>query len=178
MNLKISMTSDALTDDKLMSVVMYDIENIIMRYRRLFNFQCYHHSSVYESEDYRKIQKLFDQIENECIGIIFDCVFAKPFMFVFNDPQYVYINRNIVTTCDELNSLLFDMNMNMKELEVQYLMFYDWRGNFAENSSDVQAVIERVADKVMNLVKNKSKAHMLETVTQKLDELDYLLSGF
>lgn len=171
------MTSRTLTDNELMSVVMFDIENVITRFRRLFNSHCSLFPCSYESKDYRKVQKLFDDIEGACLSVIYDAIHKKPFMFVFKDVQYAYVDCDAVVF-DELNSLLYNMNMRTKRLEIQYLIFYDNRGMFAENTSDIGFDINQVIGEVMKHLKDECNKHLFRTITEKLDELDYLLCGF
>lgn len=168
------MSSRVIADDELLAVVLYDIENIIMIYRRLFNDHCYCSPSYYDWKEYVKVQRLFDAIESYCSMRLYHNTVHKPFLFVFQDFRYAYINSD-ESPYNEINQLLFTSNVHMKRLEVQHLRFYDRLGIFAENTQDVQVDIGNLVEKTMETVKDKSRARCMRTITEKLEELDYLL---
>ena len=169
------MSSRVIADDELLTVVLYDLENIIMRYRRLFNDHCSCFTSYYDWKKYVKVQRLFDTIESYCAMRIYHNTVHKPFLFVFKDFRYAYINSD-ESPYVEINQLLFTLNVHMKRLEVQHLRFYDRLGIFAENTQDVQVDIGDLVEKTMEAVEDKSRARSMKTITEKREELDYLLS--
>ena len=170
------MSSRVITDDELMAVVLYDIENIIVRYRRLFNHLCDSIPSYYDLKEYVNAQRLFGAIESYCALALYHDYNQNHFDFVFKDFCYAYINSD-EDAYDEINRLLFKTNVWMKWLEARYLRFYNCRVSFSEDTNDVPVIIDQLVEKTMEVVKDKNKARGLKTITEKLEELDYLLSG-